>query len=195
MPDPSCENDQWETHVQFLVHESMAPRLAAYCHFQFPGCSEMMAHDTCIEAFLCLFDRGTELDCLGGGSVYSLSEDDLKEGAHWKCFSFLKKVAFRRLSKSLKRLKRQGQFVVLHQNIQSQNPQPHVRLQQTEQHEEIRSAIESLPPHQRTAIWEYYIEGKSIAEIAEDRGIPKNTIKGQLKRGREALSEKINWTF
>ena len=53
----------------------------------------------------------------------------------------------------------------------------------------LREAIEKLPPEQHACIVMQYLEGISVAEIAETLGIPEGTVKTRLMYGRRHLSE------
>lgn len=52
----------------------------------------------------------------------------------------------------------------------------------------LRQALEQLPPEQNACIVMHYLEGWSIAEIAETLGIPDGTVKSRMRYGREQLS-------
>jgi len=59
--------------------------------------------------------------------------------------------------------------------------------------QELRDTVRSLqPPEQRHAIEAYYWDGKSYLEIAENMGVPINTIKSWLRRGKAQLREKLS---
>ena len=52
----------------------------------------------------------------------------------------------------------------------------------------LRQALEQLPPEQNTCIVMHYLEGWSVAEIAEAMETPEGTVKTRLRAGRERLS-------
>ena len=52
----------------------------------------------------------------------------------------------------------------------------------------LRQALEQLPPEQNACIVMHYLEGWSVAEIAEALDIPDGTVKSRLRYGREQLS-------
>ena len=56
---------------------------------------------------------------------------------------------------------------------------------------ELRDAISSLPSTARPAITLFYISGYSQHEICEFLGIPVNTLKSRLHRGRKQLKERM----
>lgn len=51
----------------------------------------------------------------------------------------------------------------------------------------VRRAMERLPADQRLVLGYHYVEGLSVAEIAELMQSTPNTVKSWLKRGRDAL--------
>ena len=56
-----------------------------------------------------------------------------------------------------------------------------------EQAADLRRAMAALPPDQRAGIALFYIDGLSVAEIAEALGIPEGTVKTRLFHARRAL--------
>ncbi len=58
-----------------------------------------------------------------------------------------------------------------------------------EQIEEVRRAIDKLPPDHREIIILRDINGLSYAEIAESTGLDPGTVKSRLSRAREKLKE------
>ena len=48
-------------------------------------------------------------------------------------------------------------------------------------------ALQQLPPNQRRAIVLHHLCDLSVAEIAEETGVPTGTVKARLSRGRAAL--------
>lgn len=57
---------------------------------------------------------------------------------------------------------------------------------------EIRNAIDSLPPLQRTAISLLTVEGLTYEEIATAMGVGLGSVKTHIHRGRQCLTEKFN---
>lgn len=53
----------------------------------------------------------------------------------------------------------------------------------------LRQALEQLTPEQNTCIVMHYLEGFSVAEIAETLEIPVGTVKTRLMYGRNHLSQ------
>jgi RNA polymerase sigma-70 factor (ECF subfamily) len=55
----------------------------------------------------------------------------------------------------------------------------------------VLDAVRELPPNQRNAVYLHYYEGYTAAEIGKMLGAGTNTVLSWLRRGREALREKI----
>lgn len=53
-------------------------------------------------------------------------------------------------------------------------------------------AVLQLPEHYRNCLYLFYYEDYSIKEIAQSLEMPENTVKTNLKRGREALKQLLN---
>ena len=52
----------------------------------------------------------------------------------------------------------------------------------------LRRAIERLPEKQRQAITLYYLDERSVDEVADLMGLPSNTVKTHLHRARAAVA-------
>ncbi|MDQ3149319.1 MAG: RNA polymerase subunit sigma-24, partial [Chloroflexota bacterium] len=57
--------------------------------------------------------------------------------------------------------------------------------------ETVRSAIDSLPPLQRQAISNAYLEGRSHAEIAATTGLPLGTVHGRIRLGMRRMKAQL----
>jgi RNA polymerase sigma-70 factor (sigma-E family) len=55
-------------------------------------------------------------------------------------------------------------------------------------HIAIVAALRQIPPDQRLAIVLYHYASLSVGEIAAETGVPPNTVKARLARGRKALA-------
>jgi len=68
-------------------------------------------------------------------------------------------------------------------------PQPlqYVELRQAE--EEIKKSLAQLPPKCRDIFTAYFYEGKSVEEIAEERGVKVSTVRVQLKNSFDRLKK------
>jgi RNA polymerase sigma-70 factor (ECF subfamily) len=60
-----------------------------------------------------------------------------------------------------------------------------------EQAADLRRALATLPPEQRAGLALFYIDGLSVAEIAEALGIPVGTVKSRLFHARRALRHQL----
>lgn len=62
------------------------------------------------------------------------------------------------------------------------------------QMQRIRRAIEEvLTPLQRQTLVSYYIHGRSIPQIAEERGVYKSSVSRTLKRAEENLRRYLTY--
>lgn len=52
----------------------------------------------------------------------------------------------------------------------------------------LRQALEQLPPEQNVCLVMHYLEGWSVAEIAEALDVPEGTVKSRMRYGRGQLS-------
>ncbi|HEX7367013.1 MAG TPA: sigma-70 family RNA polymerase sigma factor [Pelobium sp.] len=83
-----------------------------------------------------------------------------------------------------------GEDKVFEIKSDSLNPEEHsIKKQQTEQ---LKEVIEKLPTRYKTLIILRYFDELSYEEIAEQMDLPLGTVKAQLFRGRDLLSNVIN---
>ena len=59
----------------------------------------------------------------------------------------------------------------------------------TEIQDDMMWAVLQLPEKYRNCLYLFYYEDYSIKEIAQSLEMPENTVKTNLKRGRQALKE------
>ncbi len=52
---------------------------------------------------------------------------------------------------------------------------------------QIERLVAELPPAQRAAVTLYYLEDRSVEQVAETLGMPENTVKTHLSRARATL--------
>jgi RNA polymerase sigma-70 factor (ECF subfamily) len=57
-----------------------------------------------------------------------------------------------------------------------------------------QTRLDRLPLRQRLALGYHYLEGLSVAEIAEVMQAPTGSVKAWLKRGRDRLRAEFSWT-
>src|SRR5205085_3876621 len=79
--------------------------------------------------------------------------------------------------------------------------QPEEEISLRESADEVRAAIQALPPAQRLALTLHYFEDQRYEDIAETMGLPLNTVKSHIRRGKERLAlvlsnpaEEESWT-
>lgn len=58
--------------------------------------------------------------------------------------------------------------------------------------EEVWAAVAELPPKQRAAVALFYLEDRSVQDIAEILDCAVNTAKAHLHQGRQALAERLD---
>src|SRR5205823_8634160 len=66
--------------------------------------------------------------------------------------------------------------------------QPEQEVELRESASEVRSALEQLPSTQRLALTLHYFEDLKYEDIAEVMGLPLNTVKSHIRRGKERLA-------
>jgi RNA polymerase sigma-70 factor, ECF subfamily len=66
--------------------------------------------------------------------------------------------------------------------------QPEEEIQLRESAAEVRAALGSLPPAQRLALTLHYFDDLRYEDIAETMGLPLNTVKSHIRRGKERLA-------
>ncbi len=72
-------------------------------------------------------------------------------------------------------------------NVGAEDP----ALKAAETKSDVMKALMSLPEKYRTAIYLFYYEDLSVAQIAKTVGTSETNIKTRLSRGRELLKEKL----
>ena len=65
--------------------------------------------------------------------------------------------------------------------------QPEWRLEWCESASEVQSALAELPQSQRQALTLHYLEDRPYDEIAARMGVPLNTVKSHILRGKERM--------
>ena len=61
----------------------------------------------------------------------------------------------------------------------------------TEPDSPVLEAVQKLKPELRTLVTLHYVDGYSIQEMAEDLGIPENTVKTRMRSARRQLGRTI----
>lgn len=68
---------------------------------------------------------------------------------------------------------------------------PEERYLRAEERDRIRTELDFLPPQQRAALGMRLLDGLSYEEIAELMGVPVNSVRSWLHRGRARLREAL----
>ena len=66
--------------------------------------------------------------------------------------------------------------------------QPEEEIALRESATEVRAAIDALPAAQRLALTLHYFDDLRYEDIAETMGLPLNTVKSHIRRGKERLA-------
>src|SRR6266567_3380708 len=66
--------------------------------------------------------------------------------------------------------------------------QPEQEVTLRESASEVRAALQELPPAQRLALTLHYFDDLRYEDIAETMGLPLNTVKSHIRRGKERLA-------
>lgn len=69
--------------------------------------------------------------------------------------------------------------------------QPELSMDQAETKRLVQEMLEALSDEQRVCILMYYMEEKSVKEIAQILAVSENTVKSRLSYGRKAVKEKV----
>ena len=70
--------------------------------------------------------------------------------------------------------------------------QPEWRVESNEAAREVRAALGELPAPQRQALTLHYFEGRPYGEIATCMGVPLNTVKSHISRGKERMARLLD---
>ena len=73
----------------------------------------------------------------------------------------------------------------------SREGEPEAEILKFERHSQIAEALEQLPAQQRTALALRLLEGLTYDEIAAEMGVPVNSVRSWIHRGRERLRETL----
>jgi RNA polymerase sigma-70 factor (ECF subfamily) len=86
-----------------------------------------------------------------------------------------------------RRARRDRDRAELPDSLESGDPAPSDVQQEHERAALLRSALSTVRPRYREALFLVYVEGMSVEETARMLGVPVGTVKSRLLRGREAL--------
>lgn len=93
---------------------------------------------------------------------------------------------------AISRLRRRKKTVAFDEETMSEEVSVYEKFFSQEEQSRVREAVLSLPDKFRGPIKLYYFEGLSYEQISEKLGIPINTVRTFLKRGKETLKEKLH---
>ena len=81
------------------------------------------------------------------------------------------------------------------QTLVSEEPTPHERAEDLDVQARVASALDTLPEDQREALVLMYLQGYSVSDISDLTGASESAVKMRLKRGRDALKERLGSYF
>lgn len=138
------------------------------------------AEDMCQETYISLYINLEKYN--------SLKEDEFK--------NLICKIALNKCRDYLRANKSKKQDFLSDNIVQFEDLKNQVRLDenilQKEKENNIRNAINNLKEPYKTIIYEYYINEKTLDELAIQTNRSKGTIKMQLHRGKENLKKKYD---
>jgi len=70
-------------------------------------------------------------------------------------------------------------------------PTPYHLIEEREQWGEVQRALEAISPEKRVVVVLYYLNGLSLAEIADALELPLGTVKSRLHYGRKMLKKSL----
>ena len=70
-------------------------------------------------------------------------------------------------------------------------PGPDAVVESEETQDSVRDAILRLSEHQRIVVTMHHLEGKPVADIADELDVPVGTVLSRLARGRDALKRML----
>src|SRR5262245_60014811 len=89
------------------------------------------------------------------------------------------------------RRRREEQIDISEIELEDPSDDPEIAFQKKDWGETIRHCLMQLSAEQREIIDLTYYHGKSVEEVAEIIGIPRNTVKTRMFRARRRLSEML----
>jgi RNA polymerase sigma-70 factor (ECF subfamily) len=89
------------------------------------------------------------------------------------------------------RRRREEQIDISAIELEDPSDDPEIAFQKKDRGETVRHCLMQLSPEQREIIDLAYYHGKSVEEVAEIIGIPRNTVKTRMFRARRRLSEML----
>lgn len=124
-----------------------------------------------------------------------------------KFSTYLWRVALNLCYDELRRLKRRPEMSLEAQNSDGEDgftfldrhagveTGPDVALENQEQADLVRAALQRLPEHYRTVVVLRHYENLKFREIAEVLGIPEGTVKSRMAEGLQQLQEILTRAF
>ncbi len=116
----------------------------------------------------------------------SLSSYDAQRGASFSTwlFTIAKNLSFNELEKN-RHKKKHLDAVSTEMAVVVQRPDENAQM--TEQKMKLREAVKQLPKDFRSAVILSYLDGHSIAEIAQIENVSEGTVKSRIFRGKQIL--------
>lgn len=93
-------------------------------------------------------------------------------------------------NKAREKFRSLGGELPLEENVLSISSLEH-DLEEKEQAELVRAAVEAMPPEDREIFLRHYYYFQPLAQIAQERNMNLSTVKTRLRRGREKLRDEF----
>lgn len=77
------------------------------------------------------------------------------------------------------------------QNLYEHSPEYHMVRREVQQ--EVRKAVEKLPDKMKVTVLLYYMEERSVEQIADILQIPRGTVKSRLHQARKRLEKELEY--
>ena len=109
-----------------------------------------------------------------------------------KLSTWVYRIAWRECARAAERLKRQrSRQVAAPEHWEPAAREEADAAERADELARVRAAMAELPDEQRLALGYHYLDGQSVAEIAELMGAAPNTVKSWLKRGRDRIRSRM----
>jgi RNA polymerase sigma-70 factor, ECF subfamily len=150
--------------------------------------------DRTLAISMCFLSDDARADLVQDTLLYAFQRrwDRVREAEH--PLTYLKTMAMHIYFNKAELLKNKAQHLYLPDyadELISEEANPEKVCAQRDFQKQVRSAIGKLNKAQQTTIRLFYLEGRSLKEIAEATNLPLNTVKSHNSRAKEVLSRSL----